>query len=184
MDAELINAVRRNKTEDVSRLLLGGADSNARNYGLETPLMYAAGNGNVNIMALLLDNGANLEDEDVYGSTALLWAAVAGSADALQFLIREGANVYAQDTDGFGAIDWARASWVRNGRNGSGLGAIQVLILGTARSAASTGGIGLSLDSFSGEDLSYIYDHSGKDVRQVIENSGREYRVEPEIEDF
>lgn len=182
MDAELINAVRRNRTGDVSRLLLGGADPNARNHGLETPLMYAAGNGNVNIMAMLLDRGANLEDEDGSGSTALFWAAVAGSADALQFLIEEGANIDAQDIDEFGAIDWARASWGRNGRNGSGLGAIQVLIL--ALHAASTGGSGLSLDAFSGEDLSYIYDHSDEDVRQVIENSGREYGVEPEIEDF
>ena len=177
MDAELINAVRRNRTEDVSRLLLGGADPNARNHGLETPLMYAAGNGNVNIMAILLYRGANLEDEDGSGSTALFWAAVAGSADALQFLIEEGANIDARDIDGFGAIDWARASWVRNGL---GLSAIQVLII--ALRAASTGGRGL--DAFSRRELSYIYDHSGEDVRQVIENSGREYGVEPEIEDF
>ena len=174
MNAELLDAVRMNRAVDVHRLLMNGADANVHNINLETALMYAAGNGNVNIMIMLLNKGARLEDEDSSGSTALLWAAVGLSADALQLLIERGANVNAQDVDGFSAIDWVIA---RGGldlfHDVPGLHAIQELILG-----------GASFNNVSKRHLLIIYSRSGEDVRQIIDDSGRELWIEPEMEDF
>jgi ankyrin repeat protein len=174
MNAELLDAVRENRAVDVRRLLMNGADANARNIFAETALMYAAHNGNVTIMLMLMNRGARLEDEDRTGSTALLWAAVGLSADALQLLIERGANVNAQDVDGFSAIEWVIA---RDGLNlfhdAPGLHAIQELILG-----------GASFNNVSKRHLLIIYSRSGEDVRQIIDDSGRELWIEPEMEDF
>ena len=151
-----------------------GANVNARNTDLETPLMFAAGNGDVHIMNILFRNGANLDAEDGSGSTALLWAAVALSVGALQFLITKGANVNARDVDNFGAIHWVRARSLVDSFDASRryLQLIQLLILG-----------GASLDDLNTAELSNIYDHINDDGRQIIENSSREYAVEPEMEE-
>ena len=172
-NADLLKSVREGRSGDVVRLLMGGANVNARNTVLETPLMFAAGNGDVHIMNILFRNGADLDAEDGSGSTALLWAAVALSVGALQFLITKGANVNARDVDNFGAIHWVRArSLVDASRRY--LQMIQLLILG-----------GASLDDLNTAELSYIYEYGNNDVREIIENSGREYdETEPEIEDF
>lgn len=186
-NADLLKSVREGRSGDVVRLLMVGANVNARNTDLETPLMFAAGNGDVHIMNILFRNGANLDAEDGSGSTALLWAAVALSVGALQFLITKGANVNARDVDNFGAIHWVRArslvdSFDASRRYGGAvsfdasrryLQLIQLLILG-----------GASLDDLNTAELSNIYDHINDDGRQIIENSSREYAVEPEMEDF
>ncbi len=174
MNAELLDAVRENRAVDVRRLLMNGADANARNIFAETPLMFAARNGNVTIMLMLMNRGARIEDEDRTGSTALIWAAFGLSADALQLLIQRNANVNKIDNRGFGAIDLVIA---RGGLNlfhdAPGLHAIQELILG-----------GASFDNVSRRNLLIIYSRSGEDVRQIIDDSGRELWIEPEMEDF
>ena len=174
MNAELLDAVRENRAADVRRLLMNGADANVHNIFAETPLMFAARNGNVTIMLMLMNRGARLEDEDRTGSTALIWAAFGLSADALQLLIERGANVNAQDVDGFNATDWVIA---RDGLNlfhdAPGLHAIQELILG-----------GASFNNVSKRHLLIIYSRSGEDVRQIIDDSGRELWIEPEMEDL
>ena len=182
-NADLLKSVREGRSGDVVRLLMVGANVNARNTVLETPLMFAAGNGDVHIMNILFRNGANLDAEDGSGSTALLWAAVALSVGALQFLITKGANVNARDVDNFGAIHWVRARSLVGARYDFAvsfdasrryLQMIQLLILG-----------GASLDDLNTAELSYIYEYGNNDVREIIENSGREYdETEPEIEDF
>jgi len=173
-NADLLKSVREGRSGDVVRLLMVGANVNARNTDLETPLMFAAGNGDVHIMNILFRNGANLDAEDGSGSTALLWAAVALSVGALQFLITKGANVNARDVDNFGAIHWVRARSLVDSFDASRryLQLIQLLILG-----------GASLDDLNTAELSNIYDHINDDGRQIIENSSREYAVEPEMEE-
>ena len=174
MNAELLDAVRENRAVDVQWLLMNGADANARNIFAETSLMFAARNGNVTIMLMLMNRGARIEDEDRTGSTALIWGAFGLSADALQLLIQRNANVNKIDNRGFGAIDLVIA---RGGLNlfhdAPGLHAIQELILG-----------GASFDNVSRRNLLIIYSRSGEDVRQIIDDSGRELWIEPEMEDF
>jgi len=64
----------------------------------ETPLHWAAGNGLVVIAEGLLENGADIDAQDLFGRTPL-HRAVADPA-MVAFLIREGANVNTRDVFG------------------------------------------------------------------------------------
>jgi len=77
--------------------------------GAKTPLLYAAREGHVDIVRLLLDAGANLEQADADGVTPLLIALMNEHAEAASFLVERGANVNAMDWYGqsplFVAVD-------------------------------------------------------------------------------
>jgi hypothetical protein len=62
-----------------------------------TPLMYAVVQDNEPIAALLIDNGARLEEVDHTGSTAMHWAARMNHAASVLTLIVFGARVLVRD---------------------------------------------------------------------------------------
>ena len=66
-----------------------------------TPMHVAAQNGHVNILSLLLENGADLEGLDDYIMTPLHRASWVGRLDAVRFLLDHGANIQARDRDGW-----------------------------------------------------------------------------------
>ncbi|KAF1333281.1 Ankyrin repeat protein, partial [Globisporangium splendens] len=78
-------------------LLKYGADVNARNNNLETPLFAAARRRNAVLTKCLLQNGADVHAKDKNGYTALFTAACAENATVL---INHGANVHALDSYG------------------------------------------------------------------------------------
>uniref|UniRef100_K3XB70 Uncharacterized protein n=1 Tax=Globisporangium ultimum (strain ATCC 200006 / CBS 805.95 / DAOM BR144) TaxID=431595 RepID=K3XB70_GLOUD len=78
-------------------LLKYGADVNARNNNLETPLFAAARRRNAVVTKCLLQNGADVHAKDKNGYTALFTAA---SAENATMLINHGANVHALDSYG------------------------------------------------------------------------------------
>ena len=51
-----------------------------------TALMYAAGGGNLEVVKLLLQKGANVDAKTRSGWTALTWAAWSGSSDVVKLL--------------------------------------------------------------------------------------------------
>jgi ankyrin repeat protein len=104
-DADLIGAVKANDLEQVKRLLNNGASPNAREEGL-TPLMYAAGKRrpNLNIIAALLDAGADLKAGNGSGERALVFAVKGGDGSVLRLLLERGADVNAQRMDGNTAL--------------------------------------------------------------------------------
>ena len=57
-----------------------------------TPLGFASGNGHVDVMALLIDSGADIEK---YGGGSLKLAAAGGHTDAVKLLVNRGADVVA-----------------------------------------------------------------------------------------
>jgi len=60
-------------------LLAAGADPNAPNSRAETPLQWAAWSGSLDMVKLLLENGAKIHDRDncpTGGFTSLLCAAL------------------------------------------------------------------------------------------------------------
>jgi ankyrin repeat protein len=66
---------------------------------LDEALVWAARNGRLEAMGLLIDRGARI-DADPYRGTPLLWAAAAGRADAAVWLIDHGAEVNQRATFG------------------------------------------------------------------------------------
>lgn len=67
-----------------------------------TPLQTAAGNGDVGVMEILIERGANIDGITDYGLTALSAAISNDQATALDFLIRMGANC---KSDGWALIE-------------------------------------------------------------------------------
>ena len=84
----LITATMANDAERVRTSLLQKKENpNIADADGRTALMHAAMNGNVEIVRLLLDNGAKATATDSAGSTALHWAAERGQADAVRELL-------------------------------------------------------------------------------------------------
>jgi len=84
-------------TEEVRRLLDGGADVNARDTSEWTPLHLAASKSHVETTALLLDRGADVDAKEDVGWTPLHVAARFGHTKVGALLIERGADVNARD---------------------------------------------------------------------------------------
>lgn len=77
--------------------------------GAKTPLLYAAREGHLEVVKLLLGAGANIEKPDADGVTPLLMAVLNGRIAVARYLMEHGANVKAADWYGqtplFAAVD-------------------------------------------------------------------------------
>lgn len=102
-------AARRGQTEEVSRLIAGGADVKARSANQSTPLHLAACGGHAATARLLLKAGADVNAKDEGGLTPLHWAAMNGYPEVVQVLLAAGADTNAQDADRRTALDWAKS---------------------------------------------------------------------------
>jgi ankyrin repeat protein len=75
-----------------------------------TPLLFAARVGDRELLKLMLDHGARVDQTAADGSTALIVATLRGHADAAVFLLEHGANAKAAGP-GYTALHWAAGSW-------------------------------------------------------------------------
>ena len=73
-----------------------------------TPLIWAACNGNDDVVAFLLDRGANADAQNDQGTSALHMAAYNGHPDVLNTLLKAGADVTVEDNDGKTPLDYAK----------------------------------------------------------------------------
>lgn len=119
--APLFLAGEAGRTEVVKQLLEAAASRgvdivNASDKGGRTPLMWTAGMGNPDSVALLIAAGARVDAVDKNGLTPLLWAAGTGDARSVKLLLDAKSDVKAVDSiTGDNAL--MRAS--RNGKVGS-----------------------------------------------------------------
>jgi len=76
---------------------------NAKNNDGKTALIYAAENGSIKIIELLIDSGADINKKDSkYGETAIMWAMrnKKFGKEVVELLIKNGANLYERSSDG------------------------------------------------------------------------------------
>ncbi len=90
---EIHDAVSAGNLDRVQKLVVQGADVNARAAREETPLMYAALAGQGDIVNYLLQRGADIKARNASGMTTLHAAAYAGNTDIVSLLIAKGADV-------------------------------------------------------------------------------------------
>ena len=85
-------------------LIERGADVNKPGWA---PLHYAATNGHLAVMQLLIDESAYLDAESPNGSTPLMMAAHYGTPSAVKLLLESGADPTLKNSLGLSAIDFA-----------------------------------------------------------------------------
>ena len=91
-NSELFYAIQNQDTAIVRLLVERGADVNAKNNSLKTPLMVAASTGNVEIVKYLIDNKADINILDSYNYNALCYAINSENAELVKLLIDKGAD--------------------------------------------------------------------------------------------
>ncbi len=89
-----MKAIIKNKVQDAQHALDAGVDVNLRFPGdCLTALSIAAYEGNINMVKLLLDYGADLEIKDNFGHTALENATHEGHTKIVKLLVAHGAQI-------------------------------------------------------------------------------------------
>jgi hypothetical protein len=86
---ELLLATRADDVERARVLIAAGADVNAKDLIADTPFLYAAAEGRLDILRLILATGrANLADTNRYGGNALIPAAHHGHPEVVRELLK------------------------------------------------------------------------------------------------
>lgn len=106
-ETALTCAVGRQSDLEIAKLLIArGADVNR--WGFEPPLTVAACEERVDLVRLLLDNGADVNAIDEAGYTALMEPAELGYSEIVNTLIAAGIDVNAREREGRTALSFAR----------------------------------------------------------------------------
>jgi ankyrin repeat protein len=103
-ESPLMMASLKGRLELARRLIARDADVNKTGW---TPLHYAATNGHVAIIELLLEQHAYIDAESPNGTTPLMMAAHYGSPAAVKRLLEAGADPTLKNQLGLTAIDFA-----------------------------------------------------------------------------
>jgi cytohesin len=102
---DLLKAILNKNAAGVRQALDRGADPNARFGGSSTAaLHYAAGSGNPELVATLLEAGADPNLRDAEQGTPLHWAATDGNIEISRRLLRAGADINADTRRGNTAL--------------------------------------------------------------------------------
>lgn len=104
-ETPLMIASIKGDQELVAKLLARDAAVNKTGWA---PLHYAATNGHISIMKVLLDKHAFIDAQSPNGTTPLMMAAGYGSAEAVKLLINEGADQSMKNQQGMTALDFAK----------------------------------------------------------------------------
>jgi ankyrin repeat protein len=104
LDSEILDACKdykQPKTSDIEALLKKGAHVNARDENGNTPLINAADGCSIEIVELLVSNGADVNAKDSkYGDTPLLKALCSGQKGVVSLLVSNNADVNATNKAG------------------------------------------------------------------------------------
>ena len=90
---ELLAAARKGDVAAVRAFLDKGVDVNSKNRYGATALSYACDRGNLDLVTLLIERGADVNATDTfYKATPITWATMNGHADVVKVLLAKGAK--------------------------------------------------------------------------------------------
>lgn len=104
-ESPLMMAALKGHLELARKLIARDADVNKPGWA---PLHYAATNGHLAIMSLLLEHHAYIDAESPNGTTPLMMAAHYGSPESVKLLLEAGADPAIKNRLGLTAIDFAQ----------------------------------------------------------------------------
>ena len=104
-ESPLMLAALKGQLEMAGKLVKKGADVNKTGW---TPLHYAASNGHVEVIKLLLENHAYIDAESPNGSTPLMMASMYGNPQSVKLLLDEGADPMLKNQIGLTAFQFAQ----------------------------------------------------------------------------
>ncbi|RZI70876.1 MAG: hypothetical protein EOP13_19745 [Pseudomonas sp.] len=104
-ESPLMLAALRGQEDVVRKLIARDAAVNKPGW---TPLHYAATNGQIAIMKLLLENYAFIDAPSPNETTPLMMAAMYGSTQGVELLLAEGADPLLKNQQGMTAADFAQ----------------------------------------------------------------------------
>ncbi len=109
LNESLMEALKRCDQDAVKKLILKGADVNARNESGGALLHWVAWRNNKEAASILLQEGADINARDSEGKTPLHHAIRAefGETEMVKFLVEAGADVNIKDNNGQTPLDWA-----------------------------------------------------------------------------
>lgn len=105
-ESSLMLAALKGELGLAEKMVRKGADVNKTGW---TPLHYAASNGHIAVIKLLLENYAYIDAESPNGSTPLMMASLYGGLGAVQLLLDEGADPLLKNQQGLTALDFAKS---------------------------------------------------------------------------
>lgn len=120
-DPEIVNKVSKEgyspltlacyySNNEVAKHLINYVDDIDSKSGYGTPLMAATVKKNVEIIKLLLENGANPNITDQNGSTALHFSVIFNYTDIVKLLVNSNAKFDLKDNRGKTALDYAQVT--------------------------------------------------------------------------
>jgi hypothetical protein len=110
-ESPLMMASLKGHLEIVKKLIARDADVNKPGWA---PLHYAATNGHLAVMELLLEHHAFIDAESPNGTTPLMMAAHYGTPAAVKLLLEAGADPSMKNQLGLSAIDFAHRAGRRD----------------------------------------------------------------------
>ena len=104
----------RRSPEEIAELLLAhGADVNATDQYIYTPLRRTVDQGHLTLAELLIEHGADITTTDGSGVTLLHVVARKGHIAIAEMLITRGLDINAMDSAGFTPLDYAQGGEAR-----------------------------------------------------------------------
>ncbi len=104
-ESALMLAALKGLPDLCQRLIAMGGDVNKPGW---TPLHYAATNGHLSVMTLLLEEHAYIDATSPNGTTPLMMAAHYGTQLAVKLLLEAGADAGVRNDQGLSALDFAK----------------------------------------------------------------------------
>ncbi len=115
----LHKASRMGKIVYVEALLKKGAKVNASiedgtgDWAGYNALLFAAYRGNINIVKLLINNGANVNSKNSSGQTPLIIASSLGHREVVQYLLEKNATINIRDRNGKTALRYTKTNSIK-----------------------------------------------------------------------